>query len=99
MRVATAHALLIGLALVNVLSTSILVMAALRHRWAALEERASTAAILAAVAVAVPVLSLTGLGDPTVHDVLIVILLFASLLISIPSVVWLVAFLAGKFDE
>jgi hypothetical protein len=88
------------LAVVNVVSTTVLVIAAWRHRWPALEERATVAVILAVIAVGAAVLGLGRLHVLSIpSDVVLVMLALGLILISVPSVVWLVGFLAGTFDE
>lgn len=93
-------ACLVVLALVNVVSTSILVLAALRHRWPALEERATVAVVLALIAVGAATMGLVRLKVLDLpSEVSLGILAVGLLLVSVPSIVWLVAFLAGRFDE
>lgn len=92
--------LLVVLAGINVLSTAVLVMAALRHHWPALEERASMAAILALVAIGAALLGLNRLRILNLHnDVSTGLLAVGLLLVSVPSLVWLWGYLAGQFDE
>lgn len=92
--------LLVPAAIVNVVSTVILVTAAIRHRWPALEERAGVAVVLAVVACGAAVLALSRLRVFSLpSDLAISILVIGLLLVSVPSVVWLAAFWAGRFDE
>ena len=91
---------LIALAVVNVTLTCVLVAAAARHHWPALEERATVATILALVAVGAALLGLNRLhilNLPT--EVSLGILAAGLVLVSAPSVIWAVAYWAGKFDE
>jgi hypothetical protein len=93
-------AALVILALVNVTSTTILVGAALRHRWAALEERATVAVVLAVIAVGAATMGLVRLKLLNLpSEATLAILAVGLLLVSVPSIVWLLAFLAGRFDE
>ena len=83
-------ALLIVLAGLNVGSTVILVMAALRHRWAALEERATVAVILALIAIGAATLGLNRLRILNLPpEVGIGILTIGLILVSAPSLIWL----------
>jgi hypothetical protein len=92
--------LLILLAVLNVGSTVILVLAALRHRWPALEERATVAVILAIGATVAATLGMARLHVLSMAPDLAVGLLVVTLtLISLPSLIWLVAYLAGRFEE
>lgn len=77
-----------------------LVAAAWKHRWAALIDRALTAVILAASATIAAILGLNRvvpLGLPP--DVAILLLVVAIVLVSVPAVLWLYAYLAGKFGR
>lgn len=91
---------LIAFAAVNVISTSVLIRAALRHHWPALEERATVAAVLAVAAVGGAALGLARLRlldlPPGVSLALMAVGL---VLISVPSIVWLFAYWTGQFDE
>ncbi len=92
--------LLVVLALVNIVSTTILVLAALRHRWPALEERATVAVILAVIATGAAALGLVRLRLLSLPpEASVGILAVGLVLVSAPSIVWLIAFLAGRFDE
>jgi hypothetical protein len=91
---------LVFLAGINVTLTAILIRAALRHHWAALEERATVAAILALIAIGAAALGLNRLhllNFPT--EVSLTILAIGLILVSIPSIVWFVAYRTGRFDE
>lgn len=91
---------LVLLAVVNVGSTVILVVAAFRHRWRALIERAIQAVILAVAALAAAYLGMARLHLVTVTpDVATVLLAGILVALSLPSLIWLIAFLTGRFDE
>lgn len=93
-------ALLVLLAILNVGSTVILVVAALRHRWSALEERAIVAVVLAVGATFAAMLGLNRLHVLTVApDLAVGLLVIALTLFSLPSLIWLLAYLSGKFEE
>ena len=93
-------ALLVVLAGVNVVSTAILVVAAWRHRWPALAERATIAVVLAVIAIGFALLGAHRLHLLTLpSEASLTILAVGLLLVSVPSLVWLLAFLAGRFDE
>lgn len=92
--------LLTILAVVNVTFTLVLVAAALRHHWPALEERATVAVVLAVIAVGAAILGLARLrvlsltGEQSLG-----ILAIGLILVSAPSVIWAVAYWTGRFDE
>ena len=92
--------LLVPLAVANVGSTVILVLAARRHHWPALQERATVAVVLAVVAIAAALVGLVRLRlldlDP---EVSLGVIAIGLALISVPSILWLIAFLAGRFKE
>jgi hypothetical protein len=90
--------LLVGLALANVSSTVILVLAAMRHPWPALEERATVAVILAIVAVAAAILGLQQLRFVELGDLWIVLLSVGLMLVSLPSIIWALAYWRGRFS-
>ena len=92
-------AILIGLAVADWIAAVILVRGALRTRWVALQERAGTAVILAVLASGIAVLAVsrvTGLSLPA--PVPQVILSAVLVLLSLPSLLWLIAYLRGRFD-
>ena len=91
--------ILFVLAIVNVASTVVLVAAAWRHHWPALEERATVAVILAAAAICGAILGLNRLHVLSLNtEQSLAVLALALILISVPSLVWLAAFLIGRFD-
>lgn len=93
-------ALLVLLAGVNVVSTVILVAAALRHHWAALRERATVAVILALIAVGAAFLGLNRLRILNLPpEVPVAILAIGLVLVSAPSLIWLWGYLSGRFEE
>lgn len=92
--------LLVVVAVVNVSLTSVLVAAALRHHWPALEERATVAVLLAVIAVGAAVLGLVRLKVLALtNEQSLVILGAGLLLVSAPSIIWAVAYWTGRFDE
>lgn len=92
--------LLIAFAAINVTSTLVLVRAALRHHWPALRERAAIAVILAAIAIGFALL-----GGHRLHllnlpsDVSLAILALGLMLVSVPSIIWAIAYWTGRFDD
>jgi hypothetical protein len=91
---------LVALAVLNIGSTTILVAAAARHHWPALEERATVAVVLAVIAMGAATMGLARLKVLSLApEASLAILVIGLLLVSVPSIVWLVAFLAGRFDE
>ncbi len=92
--------LLIAFAAVNVISTFVLVRAALRHHWPALEERATVAVVLAVVAVGAACLGLVRLHILNLsNEVSLGIIAVGLMLVSVPSVIWAFAYWTGRFDE
>lgn len=90
--------LLVALAFLDWVVAGVLVVAAWRHRWGALIDRALTALLLALSATIAAVLGLNRaipLGLP--RETAIALLVVAMILISVPAVLWVYAFLAGKF--
>ena len=86
-------AVLIVLAAIDVIATITLVRAAVRTRENSLTERAMVSVLLTAFAVSVALLAVNRLGQwhlPT--EVATVILVGGLLLISVPQIVWLVAY-------
>lgn len=92
--------LLVLLALVNVTSTGVLVFAAMRHHWAALEERATMAVILAFIALGAATIGLGRLHILNLpSEASLAILAVGLVLVSVPSLVWLWGYWTGRFDE
>ncbi len=92
--------LLIAFAVVNVTSTFVLVRAALRHHWPALEERATVAVVLAVVAVGAACLGLVRLHILSLSsEVSLALIAVGLMLVSVPSVIWVIAYRTGRFDE
>lgn len=92
--------LLVVAAVVNVGLTLVLVVAAIRHDWAALRERAAVAVILAVVAVGAAVLGLVRLRIVELpNGAALGLLAVGLLLVSLPSVIWFVVLITGGFDE
>lgn len=89
--------ILIGLAIVNVGCTAMLVYLAMRHPWPALEERATVAVILALIAVGAAALGTEQLRLVELGDAWIVILAGGLILVSLPSIIWTVAYWRGRF--
>ena len=90
--------LLIGLAVVDWLATRILVNAARRIHEAALEERATTSVLLSVGATGAAVLAGAYLfGFQLPDGVSFLFIAGALLILSIPQLVWAVAFLRGAF--
>lgn len=89
---------LIGLAVVDWGATVILVRAALRLREPALEERATTSVMLTVGATGAAVLAAGYLAGFKLPDgVSFVFIAGALLILSVPQLVWAVAFLRGAF--
>jgi hypothetical protein len=96
----TLAVVLIALAIANVGSTTILVLAAARHRWPALEERATVAVVLAVIAAGAATLGLVRLRILDLSsEASVAVLAVGLVLVSVPSIVWLAAFLTGRFEE
>ncbi len=92
--------LLIAFAAVNVTSTFVLVRAALRHHWPALEERATVAVLLAVIAVGAAVLGLVRLRILDLpSEASLSIIACGLVLVSVPAVIWAIAYWTGRFDE
>ena len=91
--------LFIALCVLDWWSAVILIRAALRLRYLALEERAGTATILAIVASGVAVLGVERISGVNFGQALNVVILVAVLGgLSVPSVLWLIAYFRGEFD-
>lgn len=91
---------LIVLVVIDWAATRILVAGALRLKYRALEERAGVSAMLSIMASGVALLALLYLLDvpaPPILSTLVIIGVFLG--ISLPQVVWVVAYVRGKFDE
>ena len=92
--------LLIAFAAVNVTSTTVLVRAALRHHWPALEERATVAFVLAIAAVGAAVLGFARLRILDLpSEASLGLIAVGLMLVSVPSVIWAWAYWTGRFDE
>jgi hypothetical protein len=90
--------LLIVLAVFDVIVTAILVLAARRLKETALEERATASVVLTLAAVLVAILAGAYLGEFDLPTGTGTILLFGGLiLISVPQLVWFVAYARGAF--
>jgi tetrahydromethanopterin S-methyltransferase subunit D len=94
----TAAALLVVLAVVNIVCTAVLVGAAHRFPNPALLDRAFVGVLLAFVAIGSGLLGLRALGFVELNrDQVLLILTGAMALVSLPSVVWVVQLWRGRF--
>jgi hypothetical protein len=90
--------LLILLAILDTIVTVLLVRAAQQVNEPALEERATASIVLTLAAICTAVLAAAYLGDFDLNRTTGTILLFAGLiLISVPQLVWFVAYVKGAF--
>lgn len=93
-------ALLILLAGADWIAAVILLRAARRYRWPALVDRASTALALAFAATLIGFIAGARLFDIRLGQPVFLLLLIAIfMLVSLPSLVWLWAYLRGHFGE
>ena len=91
---------LIACAAVNVTSTVVLVRAAMRHHWPALEERATVAFVLAIAAVGAAVLGFARLRILDLpSEASLGLIAVGLMLVSVPSVIWAIAYWTGRFDD
>jgi hypothetical protein len=90
--------LLIGLAIVDWLATGVLVRAALHLREAALEERATTSVMLSIGATGAAVLAAAFLfGFHLPDGVSFLFIAGALVILSVPQLIWAIAYAAGRF--
>ena len=93
-------AALIVLGILNVIATLVLLDGARRHRWPALVERALMAVLLTVAGASIAVLAFARLDHLAIdRGVATVFLIVPFIMLSIPNIVWLVAYMLGKFDE
>lgn len=91
--------LLVGLALIDWVATVTLVRASARSNEAALEERATAAVILTFAASLIALLALAFIFDIKVPgDIGTAMLIGSLLLLSVPQLVWVVAYEFGRFQ-
>lgn len=90
--------LLIALVIVDWASTIVLIRGALRLKYVALEERAGVATMLSVMASAVAVLGLLYLLHFSAPALSALVIIGVFLGISLPQVVWGIAYLRGRFD-
>lgn len=90
----------IVLGAINVLTSAVLLSAAWKHRWPALVDRAIVSLSLTVAGACIAVLAIGRLMrfnfDRTTGTALLLVPL---ILLSVPGVVWLIAYHLGRFDE